>query len=490
MKKATMVVRVPRVAEWARGVLGFEADETQRAVLDCEADQMLLCCTRQWGKTTVAAIKALHTAMFRPGSRVLVVAPGERQGHVFLEAMEPFLPALGMRSRAGRRHRVSLALPNGSDMVAVPARAATIRGFRKISLLIVDEAAQVADDVFAAAAPARIAARGALWLLSTPFGQAGQFYEAWAHGGEDWARFLVKATDCGRIPEEEIRRYERTHGQMAMRQELLCEFLPAGGQLIDRGLVERAITETARPMGEEFGWTKRKAPEVKYFVGVDLGMRRDPTAIAVLKREVRAAGRRDPVSLEWVMETVMTLERVERVPLETPYADVGRVLDGLLRSLPCHLPGGASKVVAIDATGAGDPVVAQLKAARLEATLEPVVLTGGQRENRLPHAVSVPRRFLLENLRRALEVGLFTIRPGLPELEGLTRELTSLGAAGYRGHDDMAFALALAMWAARPQAWVGPVGEDLGIPIVPQFSGPRINLMAGQRPGWFMEPER
>jgi hypothetical protein len=78
----------------------------------------------------------------------------------------------------------------------------------------------------------------------------------------------------------------------------------------------------------------------------------------------------------------------------------------------------------------------------------------------------------------------------LAELEGLTRELTSLGAAGYRGHDDMAFALALAMWAARPQAWVGPVGEDLGIPIVPQFSGPRINWLPGQRPAWFMEPER
>jgi hypothetical protein len=395
-----------------------------------------------------------------------------------------------MRARAGRRHRVSLALPNGSDIVAVPARAATIRGFRKIALLIVDEAAQVPDDVFIAAEPARFAARGALWLLSTPFGQAGRFYEAWTHEGEEWARFVVKATDCERIPEEEIRRYGRMHGEMAMRQELLCEFLPAGGQLIGRELVERAIAEKARPWPEELGWTKRMAPEVKYFIGVDLGLRRDPTAMAVLRREVRGTGRRDPVSLEWAMETVMTLERVERVPLETPYADVGGVLRGLLQSLPCPLPGGASKVVAIDATGAGDPVVAQLKAERLEATLQPVVLTGGQRENRLPHAASVPRRFLLENLRRALEVGLFTMRPGLAELEGLTRELTSLGAAGYRGHDDMAFALALAMWAARPQAWVGPVGEDLGIPIVPQFSGPRINWLPGQRPAWFMEPER
>ena len=467
VRRAAARVAAPRgVSEWAQQALGFEADETQRAVLDCEAEQLLLCCTRQWGKSTVAAIKALHTATFRAGSRVLVVAPGERQGHLFLEAVEPFAKKLGVAVRTGRRHRVSIALPNGSDIVAVPAEAGTIRGFRNIALMIVDEAAQVPDEAYAAAAPARMAAKGALWLLSTPFGQSGLFYESWAHGGEDWTRFSVKATECGRFDEETLRRFERTFGVSMVRQEFLCEFLPAGGQLIDRALVEKAISATPRPMPEGLGWTKRRPPEVQYFLGVDLGLRRDPTAMAVLKREVRATGLRDPVSLEWGVETVMTLEEVTRAPLETPYAEVGQILDSLLRSLP----GQAGKVVAVDATGAGDPVVAQLRAARLPATLRPVVITSGQSTGRLPHAASVPRRFLLENLRRMLEVGLFTVKPGMRGLEDLTRELTSLGAEGYRGHDDMAFALALAAWVARPGQWVGEVGEDLGIPIVPRFS--------------------
>jgi hypothetical protein len=484
MKRPAADGGVLPVSEWARRELGFEADERQRAVLDCRAEQVLLCCARQWGKTTVAALKALHTGLFRPGSRVLVVAPGERQGQIFLEAAEPFLARLGMRARAGRRHRVSIVLPNGSDIVAVPAKAGRIRGFRRISLMIVDEAAQVPDDALAAAAPALMAAKGSLWLMSTPHGQAGQFYEAWAHGGEDWTRFQVKATDCTRYRAEELERFARVFGVSQMRQEYLCEFLPAGGQLIDRALVERAVSETPRPMPEGLGWTAKVPAEVRYFVGVDLGMRRDPTAIAVLRREVRRTGRRNPVDWEEMLETVMTLEEVRKADLLTPYADVGQMLDRLLRDLP----GQARKVVVVDATGVGDPVVQMLKAAGLEARLEPVVLTNGEREGHLPHAASVPRRALLENLRRMLEVEMFTMRPGLAGREELTRELTSLGAAGYRGHDDMAFALALAAWGARPKAWVGEVGEVLDIPISPRFTGPPVNLPG--RGNWWMDPER
>ncbi len=483
-ERAAAAAGVPRVSEWARAALGFEGDETQRAVMDCEAEQVLLCCPRQWGKTSVAVVKGLHRGLFHPGSRVLVVAPGERQGQLFLEAADPFLARLGLKARANRRHRVSIELPNGSDLVAVPAEAGRIRGFRKISLMIVDEAAQVDDDAFAAAAPARMAAKGALWLMSTPFGQAGQFYESWAHGGEDWARFSVKATESARYEAETVVKFERMFGTSLMKQEYLCEFLPAGGQLIDRELVERAVSETPRPMAEGLGWTEKAPAEVRYFVGVDLGLRHDPTAVAVLRREVRRTGRRNPVNWEDELETVMTLEEVRKVELLTPYAEVGRMLDGLLRALPAE----ARKVVVVDATGAGDPVVEMLRAERLEATLQPVVLTGGERVSRLPHAATVPRRALLENLRRMLEVGLFTMKPGLRGLEELTREVTSLGAEGYRGHDDMAFALALAAWGARPKAWVGEVGEVLDAPISPRFTGPKANER--RKGAWWMDPER
>jgi len=40
---------------------------------------------------------------------------------------------------------------------------------------------------------------GTLWLMSTPLGKQGFFYETWAHGGPEWERFRAPATECSRI---------------------------------------------------------------------------------------------------------------------------------------------------------------------------------------------------------------------------------------------------------------------------------------------------
>jgi hypothetical protein len=233
--------------------LGFEADERQAEVLNCGAQHLLLCCSRQWGKSTVAAVKALHMAMTRARTRTLVVAPGGRQGHLFLEAVEPFLEKAKVKSKRGKRHQESLVFPNGSDIVAVPPREKTIRGFRNVSMVIVDEAAMVEEAAYTAVGPARATAGGALWLMSTPKGQGGYFYEAWAHGGGDWARFSVPATECGRISKEFLEWNRRRMGERLFRQEFLCEFVASGGQLIDRELVEQAVIEVARPEPAEWG---------------------------------------------------------------------------------------------------------------------------------------------------------------------------------------------------------------------------------------------
>lgn len=68
------------------------------------------------------------------------------------------------------------------------------------------------------------------------------------------------------------------------------------------------------------GWTDKIEPHVRYNVGVDVGLRRDPTSIAAPRREVRTP----------VMETVMTLEEVRTLKLLTPYAEVTRVVEELL----------------------------------------------------------------------------------------------------------------------------------------------------------------
>ena len=88
---------------FAQEALGFEPDGKQAMVLDSTAKRGLLNCSRQWGKSTVAAIKALHRALTVPKSMVLVVSPSERQSGEFLEKVTELVRVLGEKPRGAER---------------------------------------------------------------------------------------------------------------------------------------------------------------------------------------------------------------------------------------------------------------------------------------------------------------------------------------------------------------------------------------------------
>ena len=56
-------------ADFARLALGFSPDSTQSRVLSSRHPRRLLCCTRQWGKSTVAAPLAVHQLRYGPPGR-------------------------------------------------------------------------------------------------------------------------------------------------------------------------------------------------------------------------------------------------------------------------------------------------------------------------------------------------------------------------------------------------------------------------------------
>ena len=91
------------VSEFARHKLAFEPDPRQAAVLDSQANRGILNCSRQWGKSTVLAVKAVHRAWTVAGSLTLVASPSERQSGEFLRKAAGFLGRLG--SQAARRWR-------------------------------------------------------------------------------------------------------------------------------------------------------------------------------------------------------------------------------------------------------------------------------------------------------------------------------------------------------------------------------------------------
>ncbi len=213
--------------------------------------------------------------------------------------------------------------------------------------------------------------------------------------------------------------------------------------------------------------SRRKAGSV-FHLGLDLGLRRNPTALALLEDVTRPTGEFDYVYYQSQMETALVLRNLQRLPLETPYAELPgyleRYLDGLAKRGPVNLM--------VDATGVGLPVVELLQLAQLPARLKPVVITGGESVGQLPHAASVPRSMLLQNLRVVLETGGLRIPSGLRLLRELKQELRALGDPKSRTPDDMAFALALAVWSARPQPVVGE--RSVALPV--HLGGPKPRL--------------
>jgi hypothetical protein len=292
---------------WARHHLHFQPDPIQSQILAAPSPYILLNCSRQWGKTTVIAIKTLHFALFHPRTTTLVAAPSERQSTILLRRLQAFLKTLSITPAPVPGVPFSIRLPNASEITALPASADTIRGFTA-HLLIFDEAARVPGHLYHALSPTRATTAGPLWLLSTPNGPDGFFYDAWhaddfappSHrelpnaaasaserdldmdtgsggrerservSGEDhslynrerrepgpagqdppaphWTRFRVPATDCPRITPDFLDHERLMLGDDMFRQEYLCEFITPGGFLLSRELIESAIDPSIEPL--------------------------------------------------------------------------------------------------------------------------------------------------------------------------------------------------------------------------------------------------
>src|ERR1700681_4666233 len=165
------------VAQFACKRLDFEPDATQTLIMNGRIQRGLLNCTRQWGKSTITAIMAVHRAYFKAGSLTIAVSPSGRQTGEFIRKAKGFARKLGVTPRGDGDNEISLLFPNGSRIVGLPGSEATVRGFSRVSLMLIDEAARVSDELYLAMRPLLAIGGGDLWVMSTPFGQRGFFWD-------------------------------------------------------------------------------------------------------------------------------------------------------------------------------------------------------------------------------------------------------------------------------------------------------------------------
>jgi len=203
--------------------LGLEPDPWQVEVLEAGHPRLLLNCCRQAGKSTVVALLGLVEALWVPATKVLLVSRSLRQSAELFRIVTDFHRRLGA-PLLERQTSEELCLSNFSRIVCLPCKEETIRGYSCVSLLIIDEAARVPDDLYRAVRPMLAVSNGRLICLSTPYGKRGFFHDAWARGGTDWARIEVPAERIGRISPEFLAAERRGLGESWFRQEYGCSF--------------------------------------------------------------------------------------------------------------------------------------------------------------------------------------------------------------------------------------------------------------------------
>ena len=212
-----------------------------------------------------------------------------------------------------------------------------------------------------------------------------------------------------------------------------------------------------------------------FLAGLDVGQMSDPSALAVIERDVTTVNGRlmSRCDARWL----------ERFPLQTPYPVMARLVQERLEKL--H----QSCILVVDVTGVGRGIVDLFREAWMmvdpvtqvrqvcpgkPAIVAVTLLTSAMAAPTSPawDEHHVPKRDVVMAFMLSLQQHRFRAAKGLPEAETLFKEgrnfqwkVSSAGNDQYGAwregqHDDLLLAVALAVWwaetHARPlQQWVG-----------------------------------
>jgi hypothetical protein len=228
---------------------GIVPDAWQSDLLRSDARQMILLCSRQSGKSTVSSILALHQAIYTADSLILLLSPSLRQSQELFRKLQNFYGELESANlpTATEESALRMELSNGSRIIALPGKEATIRGFSGVSLLIIDESSRVEDALYQSVRPMLAVSGGRIILLSTPFGKRGFFHSEWTDG-IGWLRTKITADLCPRIDKEWLMRERAMIGDWWYQQEYFCEFVETSDQVFSYDDIQAALASDIKPL--------------------------------------------------------------------------------------------------------------------------------------------------------------------------------------------------------------------------------------------------
>ena len=231
--------------------VGIDPDQQQQELLTTASRRTLVLCTRQWGKSTTAAILAAHESIYNAGSLTVLVSPSQQQSTELLRKVHGFWKQLPNAPAADQENLTRLTLENGSRIISLPGSEKTTRGYSAASLIVMDEASRVDDALLAAVRPMLATVEhGRFIALTTPAGKRGWFYKAWMDG-EGWSRITVRADQCPRISKAFLAEELESLGPLRFDTEYNCTFQDDGASAFTTALIEQAMTLDFPPFFSE-----------------------------------------------------------------------------------------------------------------------------------------------------------------------------------------------------------------------------------------------
>jgi hypothetical protein len=318
---------------FAKDFLDFQPFIYQVQFLRDQSPLIAACCGRQVGKTTLAAIKALHFALSNNSVRVLIVSAGLRQSMILFDKISSLIDAC-IPARVLRIYstRTRVRFANGSEIVALPCGrdGLTLRGFTA-DMAILDEANFIPRIVIESVIrPTMITRPNArMIMISTPWMKGHPFYEAMNNAGLRFKTYTWPTRMNPLVSQEHLEREKLTIGEYDFNREYNSIFQDDEFTYFPSSLV-LACTDDYELDNDE------TAPEPghngEYHIGIDFGKHTDHSAIAILQK---------------ISDDQIRLVYLKEFQLNTPYKDV----IGWVRKLndTYRLAGGC-----LDRTGVGE----------------------------------------------------------------------------------------------------------------------------------------
>jgi len=332
--------------EFAEKLFKFTPTDYQARLLRDKSKRIVVKWSRQAGKTTTIALRAIWFAVTHSKTLTLIVAPSLRQSMIMSDRVHDHLASLPknvFKALVEKLQRTVITFRNGSRIIALPNSPQLLRGYTSHQV-ICDEAAFFKDDelvFYNVLYPMLATTNGVLIASSTPWNTDSVFYK-FCQSPEFSKHFITwrDVVKAGLIRETFIKEMYEQLPLEQFEREFEAKFVEDVDAWLPQGLIASCIDAELEP------YDFRDTPTGTFYLGVDFGKHQDYSVVVVCEKR----------------GDTLYIVHVHRFPLETEYASV----IGYIKSLRDRWQ--SIRAVYADVTGVGDYIVEDMKRAGITNT--------------------------------------------------------------------------------------------------------------------------